>query len=291
MIGWLIGAASALFFSASSILVRIGQRRKHADDGVLMTVFVNLVVLSVVGLFVTRPSFDLGGVVALVSGGILGTVFGRSFQLRSVRLIGPSRASAFITGTPLVAAIGGWIVLGEELAPLEAAGGALVVAGLLWLVRVRAGAGGSAEKVPLSSYLVAAGAPVFFGSAFVVRKLGLRYFDSAVLGALIGVAAAFAVLLLIDVVRRQLGQRISKNLRPVPWFFVAAGFTTAMAILSQFYAFGYLPAWVVGILQGTQGIWTVFLGYVFLKGDEKIDSPLLVSVGLVVSGVILIALQ
>lgn len=291
MIGWLIGAASAIFFSSSSILVRIGQRRKQADDGVLMTVFVNLVILSIVGLFVARPAFDLGGMVALVFGGIVGTVFGRSFQLRAVRLIGPSRASAFITGTPLVAAIGGWIVLGETLAPLEIAGGILVIAGLLWLVRARSGASGTGETVALRSYLVAAGAPVFFGAAFVVRKLGLRFMDSAVFGALIGVAAAFSVLVLIDVVRGSLGERISKNLHPIPWYFVAAGFTTALAILAQFFAFGYLPAWVVGILQGTQGVWTVILGYLFLKGDEQIDSTVLGSVGLVVAGVILIALQ
>ena len=52
-----------------------------------------------------------------------------------------------------------------------------------------------------------------------------------------------------------------------------------------------VPAWVVGILQATQGIWAILLGIVFLKGDERVDSALIGSVLLVVSGVVLIALQ
>lgn len=290
--GWVFGIASAFFFASGSVLVRIGQRRRAKDDGVLMTVFVNVLVLSVTAVFVARPPWDWRGVVALLLGGVIGTVGGRSFNLRAVRLIGPSRASAFITGTPLMAAIVGWIVLGEALTPLEAMGGALVIAGLLWLVRVRAGAGGrSDEKVPLSFYLVAAAAPMFFGTAFVVRKFGLQYFDSSVWGALLGVVAALTVLTTTDVVRGNLGERIAMNVRSIPWFFVGAGVATSLALLSQYTAFGYLPAWVVGILQATQGIWAILLGIVFLRGDERVDSALVGSVLLVVSGVALIALQ
>lgn len=290
--GWVFGIASAFFFASGSVLVRIGQRHRAKDDGVLMTVLVNVVVLSVTAIFATRPPWDWRGVLALLLGGVIGTVGGRSFNLRAVRLIGPSRASAFITGTPLMAAIVGWIVLGESLTALEALGGALVIGGLLWLVRVRAGAGGrSGEKVPISFYLVAAAAPMFFGTAFVVRKFGLQYFDSSVWGALLGVVAAFSVLTTTDVVRGNLGERIAMNVRSIPWFFVAAGVSTSLALMSQYTAFGYLPAWVVGILQATQGIWAILLGIVFLKGDERVDVALIGSVLLVISGVALIALQ
>lgn len=75
------------------------------------------------------------------------------------------------------------------------------------------------------------------------------------------------------------------NIRPIPWWFVAAGLTASLALLSQYTAFGYLPAWVVGILQATQGLWAIGLGLVFLKGDEQVDSALIGSVVLVISGV------
>ena len=291
--GFALGIGSAFFFAATSVLVRIGQRRPRADDGVLMSVFVNVVILGLAASFAPKPPWDTAGVVALVLGGIVGSVGGRSLNLRAVRLIGPSRASAFITGTPLAAAIIGWFVLDERLTPVEAFGGMLVIAGLLWLVRVRAGARGTTvdERVPLSSYLVAAAAPLFFGTAFVIRKWGLQQFDSSVIGAFLGSSAAFVVLTSVDVARGRVSERVERNVRPITWWYVAAGVTASLALLSQYTTFGYLPAWVVGILQATQGLWAILLGVLFLKGDERVDATLIGSILLVVSGVALIAVQ
>lgn len=291
--GFVFGISAAIFFAGASVLVRIGQRYRTGDDGVLMTVFMNVLALGAMALlFASMPPFDTAGIVALIIGGVIGTVMGRSTNLRAVRLIGPSRASAFITGTPVAAAVMGWIVLGEALTPVEVLGGALVVGGLLWLVSVRAGARGvTAGAVPRRHYLIAAAAPMFFGTAFVIRKWGLQRFDSSIIGPLLGAAAAFAVLVLVDVARGTLKDRIAMNVTAVPWWFVGAGVATSLALFSQFTAFGYLPAWVVGILQATQGIWAILLSVVFLKGDERVDGALIGSVVLVVSGVVLIAVQ
>ena len=56
-------------------------------------------------------------------------------------------------------------------------------------------------------------------------------------------------------------------------------------------ALALLEAWVVGTLQATQGVWTIGLSLLFLKGDERIDRTLVVAVLLVASGVILISVQ
>ena len=45
------------------------------------------------------------------------------------------------------------------------------------------------------------------------------------------------------------------------------------------------------MLQSTQGIWTIGLSLVFLKGDERIDRVLVGTVLLVAAGVTLISLQ
>ena len=291
--GFVFGIGSAFFFALSSVLVRIGQRRRVDDDGVLMTVAVNVLVLGLAAYFATRPAWNATGVVALLAAGVVGSVLGRSFNLRAVRLIGSTRASAFITGTPLMAALVGWIVLDESVTAIEAVGGLLAIGGLLWLVRLRSGPGGilTGEKVPTRYYVIAALAPMFFGTAFVMRKWGLQRFDSSVIGAFLGATAAFAVLVSVDVMRGAIRGRAASNVRSIPWWFVAAGVTTSIALLSQFSAFGYLPAWVVGVLQATQGIWAIGLGILFLKGDEHVDWRLMASVVLVVSGVVLIAVQ
>ncbi len=106
-----------------------------------------------------------------------------------------------------------------------------------------------------------------------------------------GAAAAYLVILMIEAARGKLAERARSNFMNVSWWFVAAGVTTSLALLSQFQAFAYLEAWVVGILQATQAIWTIALSLVFLRGDERIDVPLLGSVLLVVAGVVLISLQ
>ncbi len=291
--GFIFGIGSAFFFALSSVLVRIGHRHRASDDGVLMTVAVNVLVLGLAASFAVRPPWNSAGVTALLVAGVVGSVLGRSFNLRAVRLIGATRASAFITGTPVAAAIVGWIVLAESLSLIEAFGGLLVIGGLLWLVRLRAGAAGAltGEKVPVGFYVIAALAPMFFGTAFVLRKWGLQRFDSSIIGAFLGAAAALAVLMSVDVLRGAIRQRVAANVHSIPWWFVAAGVTTSIALLSQFSAFGYLPAWVVGILQATQGIWAIGLGMLFLKGDEHVDWHLMGSVVLVVSGVVLIAVQ
>lgn len=289
--GIVFGLLAAFSFSSTSVLVRVGQRTRPDDDGVFMSVLVNVVLLGVVAVFIDWPAWDTAAMVAFVIGGVIGTVGGRTSLLRAVRLIGPSRSNAFLTGAPVVAAIGGWAALGETLTALEMVGAALVISALLWLVNARSRGVQPGGAIPLMHYVIATGAPVFFGMAFVFRKWGLERFDSAVIGAFVGALSAYLVIILIDAGRGILPERSRSNFLNVSWWFVAAGVATSVALLSQFLAFTYLEAWAVGILQSTQGIWTIGLSLIFLKGDERIDRTLVITVLMVAAGVTLISLQ
>lgn len=291
--GIVFGLLVAIFFAASSLLIRVGQRESPDDDGVFMTLFVNVVLLGIVAIFVSPPAWDTGAILALIAGGIVGSLLGRSFNLRAVRLIGPSRSSAFVVGTPVVAAVVGWFVLDEAIEPLEAVGGALTIAGLLWLTSARAGPATAADRTrpPPSSYLIAAAAPVFFGTAFVIRKWGLEFFSNALWAAWIGSIAAFLGVAGVELSRGRFAERARSNFRNVNRWFLLAGFTTAAAVLSQFTAFTFLPAWVVGIFAGTQGIFAMGMSVLFLKGDEYFDIGVVGGITLSTLGVTLISLQ
>ena len=287
--GILLGLAAAIFFASASITLRIGQRTRAQDDGLFTTVLVNILMFAAPIPFTDVPEWSTAGVVGLALGGVVGTMFGRFSNLRSIRLIGPTRANAFLTGNPVVSAIVGWIVLNEAVGPVEGIGGALVVFGLLRFIRARSTPPAAAGTKPATGgYLFAVLAPTFFGIAFVIRKWGLARYDSAVLGALIGSVAAFVVLNLVYAFRRELGQKVRENLGNVSWWFVLAGLLTGAALLSQFTAFGTLPAWVVGILQGTQGIWTMILSRIFLGTEEAIDRKVVLNVLIVATGVAII---
>jgi drug/metabolite transporter (DMT)-like permease len=299
LIGVVLGVTTGALFAAGTVLARIGQRHRPNDDGLLMTVLVNVLVLGIISLTVTAPDWSTAGVVGLGIGGVLGTLMGRSTNLRAVRLVGATRTSAFMTGTPLVAAVAGSIMLGETVDVVDGAGGLLVIAGLLALVRARAMPTSVIDGVAVPAdqrtvrlgFVFAAAAPFFFGLSFVVKKWGLIRYDSAVLGAFIGAFTALLIVILLDASSGRIGRRIRENFRQIPWWFVAAGVAMSGAILTQFAAFSYLEAWLVGVLQGTQGMWALLLGWLFIRKEERIDRWIMLSVLLVAAGVTLIGIQ
>ena len=304
--GFFLGVAAAAAFGGAAVLTRIGMRHRSNDDGVLMTVFVNVVALGVVALFAPIPEFDSRGIFAFVAAGILGTFLGRSSNLRAVRIIGPARANAFHTAAPLVSGLGGWLVLGEEIGLGAAIGAVIALAGLRIVVHNPLEIG-AIEPVPLtgpetshdapptgsrvSGYLFASAGAVFFGMAFVVRKLGIVWFPSAVVGAFLGAASALVVVATIDGYRGRISRRWQENVRSIPWWFVAAGVATSVALLLQFFAYFQLQAWTVGLLQGTQVLWTLLWSYLWLQEEEHLTMRLFWGVLLVVSGVSIVAFQ
>ncbi len=289
--GIFLGLSGAFCFAAAAICFKFGQRSHPGDNGLFLSVLVNTVLLGVIAAFADWPQWDTAGVVGLMAGGIVGTVGGRSSLLKGIRAIGPSRSNAFLAGNPVVAAIAGWFVLSERLSTRELFGGALVVVGLVWLVRARSAVRPGTEKPPLVGYLWAIAAPVFFGSAFVIRKWALGLFPGSVIGAFIGSAAAMLFITYSEGRRTSTGELVKRNLGHPPLWYVAAGVATTLALLAQFTAFSFLPAWVVGILQGTQGIWTLGLGWLFMREEEHIDARLVGAVMLVAAGVVLIGLE
>jgi hypothetical protein len=54
--------------------------------------------------------------------------------------------------------------------------------------------------------------------------------------------------------------------------------------LAQFSAFSFAPAWVVGCCRENKRLWTLGMGYLFLRQEEHIDAGLVTSILLVVAG-------
>ena len=286
--GYVLGLGSAFMYSLASILSRIGQRSRPNDDGLFITNFMNAFVLGLSAVVITWPTWETAGFVALVLGGIFGTVLGRFMWFRGIRLVGPSRANAFSVAVPVPTAIMAWIFLGEGLSIWEMVGGAITIFGLFQIVRSRV-AEPATKDVPLRSYLIAASAPLFFGLALFLRKWGLERFPGAISGAFIGSAAGIIFLTLLEASRGTLIALPKKVISDPPWEYLGAGFILAFALLAQFRAFPLLDAWVVGITGGTVAIWTPFLSRAFLKQEEHLSKRLIANIGVVFAGIALIA--
>jgi drug/metabolite transporter (DMT)-like permease len=287
--GYFLGIASGMCYAMGAILYRIGQRSRPDDDGLLVSSFVNVVLLGGCALFVAWHPWNWTGFIGIVAGGISGSVFGRFAWLRGIRLVGPTRAGTFSAATPIPTAIAGWIFLDERLSPLEAVGGAVTIFGLIQIIRGRA-SGSKNEPVPVRSYLIAAIAPVLFGISIVLRKWGVEHFPGAVTGAFIGSAAGMVMLTLWEAGRRRIPLVVRTTFTNPPWAFCGAGLVTALAVLTQFRALALVEAWVIGILGGTAAIWTPFFSMAFLKQDEVITARLMSTIGMVFAGIVIIAI-
>lgn len=286
--GYVYGLISAFCFGTGAVLYRIGQRGRPHDDGHWQSNAVNALLFGLLSLLVVWPQWDRAGFWMLAAAGIFGTVLGRFSLLRGIRLIGATRGNTFQAATPVTAAVVGWLVLNETISVVEAVGAMITIVALIRIVRARGGNGGPATG--MFGYLVASGAPLFFGIAFVMRKWGLERFPGSVTGAFIGSAAGIIVLSLFEATRGRLGTRIRDATSIESWPFLAAGIITTAALLTQFLALERMPAWIVGILAGTSAIWTAALSLVFLKHDEGLTVGLLVNILIVFAGISVIAL-
>lgn len=315
--GILIGLTSALLFGLTAVFIKIGMRRRPVDNGLFMSVLVNVLFLGALMLFISLPEWSWPGVAGFVVAGLMATWIARGASFVAIRLLGPARQSAILVSAPLFAALIGWFFLGEGMTLLQAGGGVVVSVGLLVLIRSRIdseastpdgqgleiGSVGSSSGLELVTtrrariqhifrhddfvrgFIAACAAAMLFGASFVVRKWSFDYFPSAVAGGFFGTVTAMTMITLDAAAKGKIRRLIDDNLRDIPWWFVGAGAASTIALLLQFSAYGYLPAWIVGLLLGTQAVWAVLWAWLLLRHEELIGWELLVSIGLVVGGV------
>jgi drug/metabolite transporter (DMT)-like permease len=68
---------------------------------------------------------------------LLGTVAPFALMFVAIARIGPTRAGLLGTAEPALAGVVAWVALGEVLSPVQLAGGAVVLAGILLAVTAR----------------------------------------------------------------------------------------------------------------------------------------------------------
>lgn len=320
----LLAAVAAACFALNAIFIRLGMRSGAKDNGHFLSVLVNTLVLGCVLLaLVIRsggaalPRWSWAGLGVFTLAGLLGTGLGRAIGLAAIRLIGPARQGAFQIAAPLFTLLFGWLFLAETINVVQGLGGLLVLTGLGWLMRSRITAeplvsyattaaavanvselsGGQAggrgaepvlpelEQVVRRGFAFGVASALFFGLSFVARKYGMVLYPHAVAGAFAGALAALVFITGFAVVRGELRQLLRNNLRPTPWWFVAGGTATSLALILQFAALSHLPAWIPSLLHGTQAIWLLIFSRLFLGDEERLGIALVTAVLLTTGGV------
>lgn len=143
--------------------------------------------------------------------GLIGFVFGDMCLFRAFILIGPRLSSLIMATAPLMTAVIGYLVLGEELGIAALLGMGLTIAGVAWALADRSASGGGSGENRTWGVVLALGGALGQALGLVLSKHGMGTFD-AFAATQIRVIAAFVAWTLIMALAGQWAN-IGKTLR------------------------------------------------------------------------------
>ncbi|SDP13255.1 EamA-like transporter family protein [Klenkia soli] len=206
--GEALAVASLLLFSANVLLVPVASARLDQAPGFALALLANVlgaaVLLGAQAALTGPPSrVDWPALGLFALGGLLTSFLGRRTFFRSITAIGPTRAATLQTTNPAFAALGGWLLLGQALAPPAVLAGALVLVGLVLVTRVPSSCADPVSWLLPGTGLALLGAAAY-GLGNVARGAAVGIWAEPVAGSLIGAVAGLLALLLVTGDRRGL---------------------------------------------------------------------------------------
>ncbi len=139
-VGPAAGVATSVLWTATSMMFTAGGRRIGATLVNVFRIWFAIVLLGVTHRLVagTWLPDTVGGQVALLGlSGVVGLAIGDQSLFTAFIHIGPRLAMLIMATSPILAALFGWVVLGERLGPLSWLGIAMTIGGVAWVVLER----------------------------------------------------------------------------------------------------------------------------------------------------------
>jgi len=291
----LLALVAATSFAGAAVAAKRGMQGTNAVTALLVSSGVAAIILAVVVAFDPPDKVTLSALTLFVVAGLAGDGIGRLSMLGGVDRLGPTIAIPIQTAAyPLLAVMGGVVILAETVAIAQVVG-VLTVVGGIWILLVSRtssvtldGSAGSASRARQYSFLalpVIAG--VGFAASDLFRKLGLDQIANPAFGAFVAVTSMLTLLAVavaaVPRLRRQI--RLGSAWR---WL-VGAGVCTAVALLTLFKALEGGAVSVVGPIVAAQPLAVVVLSWLLLHSIERVTPRMAVGAAVVVGGVILIA--
>ncbi len=277
--------AAALAYAFADIGARYGVQHAHPFIGSTISRVVSLSSLSALALIMGAEFPPLGWHYLWVAMGGLFTpgLFALLFMF-GISKIGVSRAAPIKGSSPIIASTLAIIFLGERPEWHHLAGVLLVVAGVA--VISLGGTGGRWKRIHILWPIAAA---VAAGVGAIFWRKGLPFFPDAIVGAVVGMSAALAIVAVcaLSFVRDQIREGVRKGWKPFVFMGVAAAFG------SFFYAGAFQRGEVYRMtsLIQTSPLITVVFALILLRRAEHITWRVPVGALITVSGAILVNLR
>jgi drug/metabolite transporter (DMT)-like permease len=295
LLGVLLAIAAATAFALQYIFVRVGTTDGSVSDVMLVSLLCNVVVTVPLAAVLYYPDYDvtLRSLASFAAAGVVGSLFARVLEYRSVEEIGASRTSPIVSSNALFATLLAVVFLDETLSALHVAGIVLIVTGVTALSwETAAGSGtdrsfreaGAALAIPLSAAFFVALEPIVVSVGYLEGTAVLPGFAIKAVAGLIGF----------------LGYRWWTRGAPIgdgfvrsslKWY-VGVGLANTVGIGLYFGALAVAPVAVVMPLLQTAPLIVVVLSAAFLPRHlERITWRLVSAAGVVVTGTALVSVS
>jgi drug/metabolite transporter (DMT)-like permease len=300
LLGVLFAVAALALFSLNIILTKVAAARLNLDLGFLVSVAVNVLFAALLctlqlGFRDDSLAWNPQGFLFFLLAGAFSTYLGRWFFLESVVRFGPSRASLFQITSPLFTAVFAWAFLNEGLNPLELAGMGLALGGLLLVVPggdgLAAGStAGQGRARPLlqSALVLGIGSSIAYSLGNIFRGAGIRLWDEALLGALLGASAGLVLHAGFSRDKRLLPARLREADRRGVLLFAVSGVLTISAQTCLILSLKYLPVSVAALITLCTPLLVFPMSYLLFRNSEKITPMTVLGGVLTLAGVALI---
>ena len=296
--GVTLSLASMLCFGTNILLTRYAMARMPVDSGFFVVLGVNVVA----GLLLFGAQLELraapfvfqwkeAGYFAI--GGVMGAFLGRRLLYEAVRLLGPARTSVFHSGVPVPTLLFAWILVGETLGWYELVLMALVLAGL-WITQPpqRDPSLSRTDRAALRrGAFLGLLTIIGFGASNGIRGLAMRSWDEAIFGALLGAASAFVM----QTVTTRDWPRIVRGWREAPssgyLLYTASGIASMGGAIFLISAMLHMEIALAVLITHTTPLLIFPVSLFLYKNREGLTGRTLVGVGLVLFGILLLALR
>ncbi len=292
--GIALSALGAFLFAVQNILVRFATDEGEVGDAVLVVMATNALLVVPPAAVLYYPTYGLSWLSAgmFAAAGLLGLMMGRICLFRGIKAIGASRTTPVVSASTVISALAAIWVLGESVTVNHGIGIGLIVVGIAIISWVTAA--DSEPEVSLRetgrSLLLPLGAAFFIGIEPVFVRIGL----DAGTPILVGLAVMMSAALIGYVGYRRLHSGvISVPARsPQTRWYVAAGATSAVGLLTYFAALEAAPVVIAIPIIQTAPLLVIVLSVAFLpRRLERVTWRLVAAAVIVVVGATLVSVS
>lgn len=241
-------------------------------------------------------------IVSFAVAGICSTYLGRWLVFKSIELIGPSGAAGLQSISPLITAVFGWLFLGEVIGTIGLVGIALGIAGLLAMSmgigrsqRQTAQSAGAVRRGPqrgvvFAALLVGVGSAAAYSLSYVFRASGVRQWNEALLGALIGAAAGLLVLALASHRRLPEYVRQARANPKAARVYLGVGSLQFLAQALVIASMKYIPASMAALISMCTPLVVVPVSFFALRNHERLSWVTVLGIAITLAGIALVIL-